>query len=67
MTPVIPPTTNAGMNAIVHIIGVGKVILPLYIVNSQLKILTPVGIAIIIVVTAKNALTFAPEPIVKKW
>ena len=41
-------------------------ILPLYIVNSQLKILTPVGIAINIVVTAKNALTSAPEPIVKK-
>ena len=40
---------------------------PRNIVNSQLKILTPVGIAMIIVETAKNALTLAPEPIVKKW
>jgi hypothetical protein len=34
--------------------------------NSQLKIFAPVGIEIIIVVMPKNALTLAPEPIVKK-
>ncbi|KGS05745.1 hypothetical protein X946_5951 [Burkholderia sp. ABCPW 111] len=28
---------------------------------------TPVGIAITIVMIPKNAFTFAPEPIVKKW
>ncbi len=36
-------------------------------VNSQLKIFAPVGIEMIIVVIAKNELTLAPEPIVKKW
>jgi len=36
-------------------------------VNSQLKILAPVGIEMIIVVMPKNALTLAPEPMVKKW
>lgn len=36
-------------------------------VNSQLKIFTPVGMAIIIVVIPKKAFTFAPAPIVKKW
>ena len=40
---------------------------PRYIVNSQLKIFTPVGIEISIVAMPKNALTLAPEPIVKKW
>ena len=40
---------------------------PRYIVNSQLKIFTPVGIEMIIVAMPKNALTFAPEPMVKKW
>ncbi len=36
-------------------------------VNSQLKIFTPVGIEMIIVVMPKKALTLAPEPMVKKW
>jgi hypothetical protein len=36
-------------------------------VNIQLKIFTPVGIEISIVEMPKKALTFAPEPIVKKW
>ena len=35
--------------------------------NSQLKIFTPVGTAMIIVITPKKALTSAPAPIVKKW
>ena len=35
--------------------------------KSQLKIFTPVGIEMIIVVMPKKAFTFAPEPIVKKW
>jgi hypothetical protein len=39
---------------------------PRYIVNSQLKIFTPVGIEMIIVMMPKNALTSAPEPMVKK-
>ena len=66
-TPVMPPTTNVTMKLTVHNIGVSKRIRPRYIVNSQLKIFAPVGIEMIIVVIPKNALTLAPEPIVKKW
>ena len=40
---------------------------PPYIVNSQLKTLTPVGTAMIIVMTPKKPFTFAPAPMVKKW
>ena len=36
-------------------------------VNSQLNTFTPVGIAMIIVITPKKPLTSAPAPIVKKW
>ena len=40
---------------------------PLYIVKSQLKTLTPVGIAMIMVAVPKKVLTASPPPIVKKW
>ncbi|MNJ71687.1 hypothetical protein D3C77_682580 [compost metagenome] len=40
---------------------------PRYMVNSQLKILAPVGIEMIIVVIPKNEFTLAPDPMVKKW
>ena len=66
-TPVMPPTMKVIMNATVHIIGSSKRMRPRYIVNSQLKILAPVGIEMTIVVMPKNLLTLAPEPIVKKW
>ena len=36
-------------------------------VNIQLKIFTPVGIAISMVAMPKKAFTSAPDPIVKKW
>ena len=36
-------------------------------VNSQLKIFTPVGTAMIMVAMPKKALTSAPAPMVKKW
>ena len=65
-TPVMPPITKVSMNAIVHIIGSSKRMRPRYIVNSQLKILAPVGIEMIIVVMPKKELTLAPEPMVKK-
>ncbi len=35
--------------------------------NSQLKIFTPVGTAMIIEAMPKIALTSAPAPMVKKW
>ncbi len=55
------------MKAINHIIGSSKRIRPRYMVNSQLNILAPVGIEIIMVVMPKNEFTDAPEPMVKKW
>ena len=65
--PVKPPTVNVKMKPKNQYMGVVNWTLPLNIVNSQLKILTPVGIAIIIVMMPKKALTLAPAPIVKKW
>ena len=62
-----PPITKVIMKATVHIIGSSKRMRPRYIVNSQLKILAPVGIEMIIVVIPKNEFTSAPEPMVKKW
>ena len=50
-----------------HMSGSSKRSVPPYIVNSQLKILTPVGIAMTDVAMPKNALTTAPATIVKKW
>src|SRR3989344_2622393 len=47
--------------------GVVKRMRPRYIVKSKLKILTPVGMAMTIVMMPKKALTAAPAPIVKKW
>ena len=66
-TPVIPPTEKVTIKPIVHSIAELKTMRPWYMVNSQLKILTPVGIAMIMVVIPKKAFTFAPAPIVKKW
>ena len=62
-----PPITKVIMNPIVQSIGSSYLMRPRYIVKSQLKILAPVGIEMIIVVIPKNEFTLAPEPIVKKW
>ncbi len=62
-----PPITNVTMKPIDHRIGTLNRTRPPYIVNSQLKTLTPVGTAMIIVMTPKKPLTFAPAPMVKKW
>ena len=55
------------MKPTTHIIGTSKRMRPRYMVNSQLKILAPVGMEMIIVEMPKKVLTLAPEPIVKKW
>ncbi|EAP70948.1 Hypothetical Protein RRSL_00441 [Ralstonia solanacearum UW551] len=55
------------MKPIVHSIIELSSTRPRYIVNSQLKIFTPVGMEMIMVAMPKNAFTLAPEPIVKKW
>src|SRR4029077_9252390 len=66
-TPVIPPMTNVTMKPMDHRTGTVKRTRPPYIVNSQLKTLTPVGTAMTIVMTPKKPLTLALAPIVKKW
>ncbi len=66
-TPAIPPNVKMTINPKNQYIGVANWILPRNIVKSQLKILTPVGIAMIIVMIPKKALTLAPAPMVKKW
>ena len=48
-------------------IGVVKRIAPPYIVPIQLKILTPVGTAISIVLAAKNEFAIGPRPVVNMW
>jgi hypothetical protein len=49
ITPVTPPITNKNKNPIVNSIGVSNYKEPPHIVANQLKILIPVGTAIIIV------------------
>ncbi|MNT46729.1 hypothetical protein D3C72_1833960 [compost metagenome] len=66
-TPVMPPTANVTIKPMVHMVEVWKRIRPRYMVNSQLNSFTPVGIEMIEVMMPKKALTFAPEPMVKKW
>ena len=66
-TPVMPPTTKVSMKATTHIIGSSKRTSPLYMVNSQLKTLAPVGIEITMVAMPKKLLTLGPAPMVKKW
>ncbi len=66
-TPVMPPTTKVIMKPIDHSIGTVKRTRPPYMVNSQLKTFTPVGTAMIMVMTPKKPLTSALAPMVKKW
>ena len=51
--PVNPPTVNRKMNPNAHRRGVSHLIDPPWRVASQLKTLTPVGIAMIIVADVK--------------
>jgi hypothetical protein len=53
ITPVTPPTVNKNRNPVAKKKGVRQTIIPPYIVANQLKIFTPVGIAIIIVLAVK--------------
>lgn len=52
-TPVKPPTVNKNKNPTAKSIGVLNSMLPPHIVASQLKILIPVGTAIIMVAAVK--------------
>ena len=48
-----------------HTIGVSKVTDPCHIVNVQLKIFTPVGTAMSMVISAKNG--SSTEPVTYMW
>lgn len=65
--PVRPPIVNKNINPIANNIGVLKKIDPSHIVAIQLKILIPVGTAIIIVAAVKYALVSTSKPTVYIW
>src|SRR6185312_15180737 len=67
ITPVMPPRMKVNRKPMDHIMGTVKRTRPWYMVNSQLKIFTPVGMEMSMVVSEKNELTFSPDPMVKKW
>jgi hypothetical protein len=62
--PVKPPNVNKKMKPFANNIGVFKTIEPPNIVATQLKILIPVGTAIIIVALVKYALVSTSKPTV---
>jgi hypothetical protein len=64
ITPVSPPKVNNIMNPFANSIGVFITILPPNIVATQLKILIPVGTAIIIVAAVKYARVSTSKPTV---
>jgi hypothetical protein len=64
ITPVTPPIVNKNRNPIANKKGTDISITPPNIVAIQLKIFTPVGIAIIIVVAVKYALVSTSIPTV---
>src|SRR5690606_18724368 len=65
MTPVSPPNTNVTRNPSENSNGVSNVIDPRHSVPSQLKILTPVGTAMSIVISAKNGSN--TDPVTYMW
>ena len=65
MTPVRPPKVKVMRKPIAHSIGVSKVTDPRHIVPTQLKIFTPVGTAISIVMSEKNG--SSTEPVTYMW
>jgi len=65
--PVKPPIVKRKMNPITHNIDVSIFMFPPLIVAIQLKILIPVGIAIIIVAAVKYARVSTFIPTVNIW
>jgi hypothetical protein len=65
--PVNPPKVKRKIKPLANNIGVVSTILPPYIVAIQLKILMPVGTAIIIVAAVKYALVSTSKPTVYIW
>jgi hypothetical protein len=64
MIPVKPPNVNKKMNPLANSIGVVNTIEPPNIVATQLKILIPVGTAMIIVALVKYARVSTSKPTV---
>lgn len=64
MIPVSPPKVNKKIKPLANNIGVLNTIFPPNIVATQLKILMPVGTAIIIVAAVKYALVSTSSPTV---
>ncbi len=62
-----PPIVNIAMSAIANFIGTVKRISPLHIVAIQLKIFTPVGMAMSIVISEKIESATAPIPTENMW
>jgi hypothetical protein len=58
---------NIAMNPIANSIGVFSSNLPPHIVAIQLKILTPVGIAMSIVVAPNTESAIGPRPTANMW
>src|SRR6266851_6191245 len=67
MMPVRPPMMNMLMKPMAHSIGVFKLTEPLNIVPIQLKIFTPVGTAMSMVLDANTASAIAPRPTANMW
>src|SRR5437762_9042274 len=67
MMPDRPPMMNMLMNPRANSIGVFKLTEPWTIVAIQLKIFTPVGTAMSIVLEAKTASAIAPRPTENMW
>ena len=67
MRPEKPPIVNRKTNASENNIGVSNVIAPRHIVAIQLKIFTPVGIAISMVANMKNIWPESGMPTVNMW
>ena len=65
--PVRPPTVNKKIKPRAHKRGVSHLIAPPCRVASQLKTLTPVGIAMIIVADVKYARVSTSMPTVNMW
>ena len=67
MIPEMPPMVNSPTSAMANNICVVKRSWPPHIVKIQLKIFTPVGIAMSIVVRPKNVSAIGPMPTANMW
>ena len=67
VTPESPPTVNSRTRPMANFIAVVYQILPPHMVSSQLKILTPVGMAMAMVAMENTATDTGPRPVANMW